>query len=558
MELKVIKKSIYSVPDYSKRLNVTAYIRVSTESENQIFSYESQIKYYSNLISRNANWNFIDIYADYGLSGTNVNKRKEFQRMINDALDGKIDLILTKSISRFARNAENLLSFVRMLRNHNVAVYFEEEKIYTLNMESEFLLSVLASVAEQESINTSEHIKHGFRQRIQNGGLITGRKRYGYDIVNGNFVINKKEAKVIKKIFDMYVNGIESGEIAKYLNQRKVPTVNGAKWNRGRIREYLINEIYVGDLLQGKCKNIRVNGEIKQVRNKNGEKVLIKNHHEPIISREVFDEVKQILNQRNTQKTKSVNLFPNKLNCGFCGCAMTISQSREHSKYYKCCNKRNNKCKSKMTREDILIESFQMSMIKLLNSRNREKIFIDYKKAMQNKLSVENKINIVLKKQSSLADSFINKEINIGKYKYELNNLNEKLTRLNKEKNDIELEIEKHNEIVKSLNRLYSTIENEFDKDNFSIEFFNKIIQIVIIGGISEKGTRLSHLIRFIYSDKEKLFQDGVRMQGKQYMDNSNRTITILRFRIKHDYPKMQKNKPSVINSSLIQLEIER
>ena len=335
MELKVIKKSIYSVPDYSKRLNVAAYIRVSTESENQIFSYESQIKYYSNLISRNANWNFIDIYADYGLSGTNVNKRKEFQRMINDALEGKIDLILTKSISRFARNAENLLSFVRMLRNHNVAIYFEEEKIYTLNMESEFLLSVLASVAEQESINTSEHIKHGFRQRIQNGGLITGQKRYGYDIVDGNFVVNKNEAKVIKKIFEMYISGIESGKIAKYLNQKKVPTTRGAKWDRGRIRDYLINEIYVGDLLQGKSKNIRINGEIRQIRNKNGEKVLIKNHHEPIISREIFEEARRILDQRNTQKTKSENLFPNKLNCGFCGCAMTVSQSRGHSKYYK-------------------------------------------------------------------------------------------------------------------------------------------------------------------------------------------------------------------------------
>lgn len=558
MELKVIKKSIYSVPDYSKRLNVAAYIRVSTESENQIFSYESQIKYYSNLISRNANWNFIDVYADYGLSGTSVNKRKEFRRMINDAFDGKIDLILTKSISRFARNTENLLSFVRMLRNHNVAVYFEEEKIYTLNMESEFLLSVLASVAEQEAINTSEHIKHGFQQIIQNGGLISGRKRYGYDIVDGNFVINKKEAKVVKKIFEMYIGGMESGDIAKYLNQKKVPTAKGAKWDRGRIRDYLLNEIYVGDLLQGKCKNIRINGEKKQIRNKNGEKYLIKNHHEAIISREMFDEVKKILDQRNTQKTKTENLFPNKINCGFCGCSMTVSQSREHSKYYKCCNKKRKKCKSKMTREDILIEAFQMSMTKLLNTKNRENNFIDYKKIMQNKTSIENKIDIVIKKQSSLAERFMNKEINIGKYKYELNQLNDDLSKLNITKENIEFELEKYNEIIKSLKRLYSIIENEFDKDNFNIEFFNKIIQIVIIGGISEKGTRLPHLIRFIYNDKEKLFKDGVRMQGKQYMDNSNRTITILKFRLKHDFPKMPKNKPSVINSSLIQFEIER
>ena len=557
MELKVIKKSIYSVPDYSKKLNVAAYIRVSTESENQVFSYESQIKYYSNIISKNANWNFVDIYADYGISGTNVTKRKEFQRMINDALDGKIDLIITKSISRFARNAENLLSFIRMLRNHNVAVYFEEEKIYTLNMESEFLLSVLASVAEQESINTSEHIKHAFKQHIQNGGLITGKKRYGYDIVDGNFVINKKEAKVIKMIFDMYVSGVESGDIAKYLNQKKVPTANGAKWSRGRIRDYLINEIYVGDLLQGKSKNIRINGKIKQVRNKNGEKVLIKDHHEPIVSREIFDEAKKILNDKNTQKNKTINLFPNKLNCGFCGSAMTVSQTREHSKYYKCCNKKTNKCKSKMTREDILIQAFQMSMRKLLNVKNKEANFMDYKKIIQKKASIENKINIVIKKQTSLMDNYMSKIINIGKYKYELNILNDELTKLNNDKNSIDLELEKYNEIIKSIKRLYSIIEIEFDKDNFDIKFFNKIIKKVIVGGISDKGTKLPHLIRFIYCDKEKLFDEEQRMQGKQYMDN-NKTIVILNFRIKHSYKRMVKNKPLVINSSLIQFEIER
>lgn len=557
MELKVIKKSVYSVPDYSKKLNVAAYIRVSTESENQIFSYESQIKYYSNIISKNANWNFVDIYADYGISGTNVTKRKEFQRMINDALDGKIDLIITKSISRFARNAENLLSFVRMLRNQNVAVYFEEEKIYTLNMESEFLLSVLASVAEQESINTSEHIKHAFKQHILNGGLITGKKRYGYDIVDGNFVINKKEAKVIKKIFDMYVSGIESGEIAKYLNIKKAPTANGAKWSRGRIRDYLLNEIYVGDLLQGKSKNIRINGKIKQVRNKNGEKVLIKNHHEAIISREIFEEAKKIINERNTQKSKSVNLFPNKLNCGFCGSALTVSQSREHSKYYKCCNKKATKCKSKMTREDILINSFQTAIKKLLNTKNKEENFIDYKKIMQKKTSIENKINIVLKKQTSLMDSYMSKIINIGKYKYELNILTDELNNLNKAKELVELEINKYNEIIKSIKRLYSIIENEFDKNNFDLALFNKIIEKVIIGGISDKGTKLPHLIRFIYCDKEKLFDEEQRMQGKQYMD-SNKTFVILKFRIKHSYKKMVKNKPSVINSSLIQFEIER
>ncbi len=557
MELKVIKKDIYQVSDYSKKLNVAAYIRVSTESENQIFSYESQIKYYSNIISKNSNWNLVDIYADYGISGTSVNKRKEFQRMINDALSGKIDLILTKSISRFARNAENLLSFVRMLRNHNVAIYFEEEKIYTLNMESEFLLSVLASVAEQESINTSEHIKLSFKHCMNEGIIITGTKRYGYDLVDGNFVVNKKEAKVIKKIFEMYVNGSESGEIAKYLNQKKIPTANGAKWSVGRIRNYIINEVYVGDLLQGKSKSIRVNGTTKQIKTNDSEQILIQNHHEAIVSRELFEKANKLLVQRATPKSKSINLFPNKINCGLCGSAMTVSQKKDHAKYYKCCNKKNTKCSSKMTREDILIEAFQTSIIKLLKTKNKENNFIDYKKLIQEKSSIENKININLKKQTVLMDNYMNKVINIGKYKHELSVLNDELNEFNNKKENVENNLEKYNEINISLKRLYSIIENEFDTYTFNLNFFNKIIQKVIIGGISEKGTKLPHLIRFIYSDKEKLFQEEQRMQGKLYMDN-NKTIVILKFRIKHSYPKMAKNKPLVINSSIIQFEIER
>ena len=198
-----------------------------------------------------------------------------------------------------------------------------------------------------------------------------------------------------------------------------------------------------------------------------------------------------------------------------------------------------------------------MSMKKLLNTKNKEANFMDYKKIIHKKISIENKINIVIKKQTSLMDNYMNKTINIGKYKYEFNILNDELTKLNNEKDLIDLELKKYNEIIKSIKRLYSIIETEFDKDNFDIKFFNKIIKKVIVGGISDKGTKLPHLIRFIYCDKEKLFDEEQRMQGKQYMDN-NKTIVILNFRIKHSYKRMVKNKPLVINSSLIQFEIER
>ena len=265
MKLYKIPKSINSKNIYTSNLNVAAYVRVSTIYENQIFSYESQIKYYENIISKNNNWNLVKIYADYGISGTSINKRKEFQTMINDSLEGKIDVIITKSISSFARNSEDLLKIVRLLRNNNVGVYFEEEKIFTLRMESEFLLTVLASVAQQESLNTSNHIKLGRVAMMKEGKLNNGKKRYGYDIVDGKLIINKAEAKIVKKVFKLYCDGYSSLKIADLLNKRKIPNVRNSKWDSGLVRYMLSNELYIGSLVQRKRKKIFVDGKYKTI-----------------------------------------------------------------------------------------------------------------------------------------------------------------------------------------------------------------------------------------------------------------------------------------------------
>lgn len=558
MELKVIKKNKFSVPNYSKKFNVAAYIRVSTEQENQIFSFESQIKYYSNIISKNVNWNFVDIYADYGVSGTQVSKRKEFQRMVNDALKGKIDLILTKSISRFARNAENLLTFVRLLRNHNVAVYFEEEKIYTLNMESEFLLSILASVAEQESVNTSQHIKLGVQARMIAGTLVCGKKRYGYDIVDGNFVINKKEAKVIRSIFEMYVSGYKSGEIAEILNKKKVPTAGGAKWSNGRIRDYIKNEIYVGDLLQGKKQNIRVNGHIKQVTNKDGGKYLIENHHEPIVSRELYEEANRLLKSRAFSNEKYNSLFPEKIYCGFCGSSAVVQKVTRVTKCYNCCNRVKTKCKSIPVREDLIINAFQNSIKRLIRVNNRENVFVDYKNCIQKKVSIDNKIDSIYKKQLKLAEEYMNKKINTGKYKFQLNNFDKELENLKYKQDKIISELNKYKEINESIKKLYSIIDNNFNKDKFDITFFNKIVHLILIGGESEKGTVMPYMIRFIYSDKNRLFEESSRLLGKNYLKHNDKTITILDFRNNFSFPiKQHKNKTN-IKGTRVKFEIER
>ena len=557
MELEIIKKSKYQVHNYSQKLNVAAYIRVSTPHENQIFSYESQIKYYSEMISRNVNWNFVDIYADYGLSGTQVDSRKEFQRMINDALEGKIDLIITKSISRFARNAENLLSFVRMLRYKNVGIFFEEERINTLSLESEFLLSVLASVAEQESLNTSEHVKLGMKAMMKSGKLICGKKRYGYDIIDGNFVINKKEAKVIRKIFNMYLEGYTSGEIADYLNKKKVPTITGAKWLNNRIRDYIKNEVYVGDLLQGKSFIERKNGKTKQIRNYSKDnKYLIMNHHEPIVSREVFEKANELLTSRARFSDKCYSLFPQKLYCGCCGSALNIHKA-EVNRTYICCSRRKFKCNVKPVREELIKSAFQNSIKKLLKASNREPFLINLKKYEGDRLNIENKIQSLYRIQSKLADKFINKKINIGTYKDEIKKVDDKILVLNDKKIEITNVINNYRETIKSLNRLFFIIDNEYEKE-FDIKLFNKIVNIAIVGGKSEKGTNMPYMIRFIYSDKEKIFEESSKRKAKEYIYSNNKTITILDFRNNFSFNISQGKKNAIIKGTRVKFEIER
>lgn len=188
-------------------LRVTAYCRVSTDDEDQKNSYESQKAYYKEKITSNPEWRYIEIYADEAISGTLDYKRNDFMRMIQDALDDKFDMIMTKSISRFARNTVDTLKYVRMLKEHNVAVFFEEEGINTLEMSGELLLTILSSVAQQESENTSTHVKLGLKMKKERGELIGfgGCLGYTYNPEDNTLTINEQEAEIVRLIYEKYL-----------------------------------------------------------------------------------------------------------------------------------------------------------------------------------------------------------------------------------------------------------------------------------------------------------------------------------------------------------------
>ena len=282
------------------RKRVAAYARVSMEKDAMLHSLAAQVSYYSERIQRNPEWEYAGVFADFGLTGTKET-RPEFQRMLKECREGKIDLILVKSISRFARNTLTLLNTVRELKGLGIGVYFEEQKLDTLSGDGEFMLTILASFAQEESRSVSENCKWRIRKKFEQG-IPTGFGMYGYEIRNGSFVIKPKEAAVVRRIFQMYLDGMGSVRIMKLLMAEGVPAPMGGLWNDSVIMDMLRNEKYAGDLL---LQKFYTNNHIekKQLRNR-GElpQYYVGDDHEPIIDRKTFDAVQREIAWRTAQR----------------------------------------------------------------------------------------------------------------------------------------------------------------------------------------------------------------------------------------------------------------
>lgn len=310
-----------------KKQRVCAYARVSTDSIEQGESFENQVITYERLIKSNPEYEFAGVYADQGISGTSE-KRPEFQRMMEDCGNGKIDLIITKSISRFARNTTIVLNYTRELKQLGIGVYFEENNINTLSAEGELMMTVLASFAQEESRSISENNKWSIGKRFERGeGMINTTRFMGYDKdETGDLVINKVEAKIVRRIFEMYLSGEGCHRIAKILNDEGIKTITGSKWHSSTIKGMLINEKYKGDFHiqkyytpEGKRNHtVKNNGEVKSF--------YVSENHPAIVSEEEWQQVQELMQyhkeQRNIQSgNKYQNRYPmsRMLICPHCG-----------------------------------------------------------------------------------------------------------------------------------------------------------------------------------------------------------------------------------------------
>ena len=392
-----------------RQLRVAAYCRVSTDDEEQLTSYEAQKNYYTDKIMTNKEWTMAGIFADEGITGTSARKRPEFLRMVRQCKQGKIDIVLTKSISRFARNTVDCLNYVRALKELGIAVIFEKENMNTLEIDSEILITMLGAFAQSESESISANVRWGIRQAMKEGkATIQYKYLYGYRKGDDSKPeIIPDQAEVVRKIYDLFLSGTPVRGIQEYLNANSVPNINGeSKWARSAIDSILTNEKYCGDVLLQKtyiddCINKKVKKNTGQL-----PMYLVQNHHEGIISRETFDAAQAELARRSAGKSPSKKNAPtgrsrysskyalsDRLYCGECGTRYQRCtwRNRDGSKriVWRCVSRvdyGNKYCHDSQTLDE---EALHRAILAAINStvKGKDSIIYNLKSAMEKELA---------------------------------------------------------------------------------------------------------------------------------------------------------------------------
>lgn len=372
---------IESKPNEKKKLRVAAYCRVSTDSDAQTDSFDAQKAHYESWIKIHDNWEFAGLFYDFGVTGTKTEHRDGLQNLLLECRAGKIDYILTKSISRFSRNTTDCIFLVRELLDMNIPIYFEKENIDTGSMESEFVLSILSSMAQDESRSISENNKWSVRQRFENGTYQFSCVPYGYMRDDEGFmVINPEEAEIVRFIYQSVLNGLGSEKIAKILEERQIPTRKGGKWTNSTVRDILTNEKYYGAAVFQKTYT---NESFHRKKNYGEvDRYFVEEHHEPIISKEIFERVKEIIEQRASEKRiisgsdkyQKRYIFSGIIFCGECGDKFRRKIHDSGKEIAWSCRTHiqdKKKCSMKYIRDDMLKAAFVTMMNKLIYSRKQ-------------------------------------------------------------------------------------------------------------------------------------------------------------------------------------------
>jgi len=368
-----------------KKRRTAGYARVSTDSDEQFTSYAAQVDYYTQYIKSRDDWEFVAVYTDEGISGTSTAKREGFKAMIADALAGKIDLIVTKSVSRFARNTVDSLTTVRQLKEKGIEIYFEKENIWTLDSKGELLISIMSSLAQEESRSISENVTWGQRKRFADGKVCVPFGHFlGYDRGDdGNLVLNKEEAVIVKRIFSMFLQGMTPYGIARKLTSEGIPSPGKKpKWNPGTVKRMLGNEKYKGDALLQKSYTTDFLTKKKKINEGEIPQYYVTGNHEAIIAPEIFDMVQRELARRGKGRNRhsGVHDFSGKIKCGKCGSWFGSKVWHSNDKYrrvvWQCNHKFDEKCSTPHV-DDKTIEAVFIKAVNVLIDE-KSSVMADY------------------------------------------------------------------------------------------------------------------------------------------------------------------------------------
>lgn len=494
-----------------QKLKVCAYARVSTGTKAQAESYATQVEYYTEKIESNPLWEFAGVYADEGITGTKVKGRDDFKAMIAACEEGDIDLILTKSITRFARNTVECIQTIRKLKAAGVGIYFEKENINTLTEASELILTILASVAQGESEDFSGNNRWAIISRFEKGTYIVGTPAYGYrKDEEGNLIIEESEAEVVRWIFESYLNGMGTYVIAKMLNDRRIPTIReGERWQDGVVKNILLNPVYEGDVLRQRTYTEKQFPFTRKENKGQMNMYLTKDAHPPIITHEEAEAVQSIMEYRsrtlnmNGEKSQNRYLFSGRIICGECGShfrRQKIYIGKPYEKIIWTCHRHvedKEFCHMKAIREDVLQQAFTDMWNKLYTNQGTIlepllKALTELAERKPDSAEIEQLDNEIhsLSEQSRILNQVMKKGYMDSALFMEKNNqLSHRLTECRRKKTLLARKQKRTKEIVRT-EQLIGLVKEEGYQTTFNEELFDLTVREIKIS--------LDHEISFV------------------------------------------------------------
>ncbi len=476
-----------------EKIRLAGYCRVSRNTQDQLHSFAVQVRYFSEYTQNHPEYELVDVYADEGITGTEMEKRDELNRLIRDCKNGKIDRIIVKSASRFARNTVDWLTILRLLKEIGVSVYFEEQNIDTDKLNMEMIATFPGMAAQQESEAISGNLRWSYQKRMESGEFNCTCPAYGYDLINGEMVINETEAIVVQRIFNLYLQGMGLQAIASLFNEECVPRrYSRTHWHRNTIKYILTNERYIGDaLLQKKYTTDTLPYRLKK---NNGEKpqYYVENSHPPIINKEAFERVQELLKlKRNDLNQNDLRLLSGKIRCSCCG--RTFRRQMVREKIYWCCQGQSTKEKDCMpgmrVKEEDVYEAFVDMTYKLKKYRQAllEPLIRQIELLQQKTSNIQEKIRQIDKdiadfaaKNLVIARLHTNGILNAAEYASKSSEIGNKINELRSERKK-KLSENEEEQTLDELKELNEIIDNYKPKPQLDKELFEQIVGKIIV-----------------------------------------------------------------------------